>query len=278
LPGAAIAVADCADDEEAAAFTVTARVAGVPVNVVDRPGFSDFTFGAIVNRSPLVIGISTDGASPVFAQAIRAKIEGIVPRGFARWAAAARTWRPRLQALGLPFRGRRDFWERFTARALTTPDHTPDDGEFDALLACGDDAGSVIVVGTGPGDPELLTLRAVRALQSADVILFDNGIAPGILDFARREAKKMLLGAADGETDRQDDTQPLILALAKTGRRVVRLRSGNPSAGGEADAEIEACRTAGFAVEVVPGIEIAGAHGGSAESLPNARILVSNTQ
>ncbi len=118
VAGAAIAVADCADDEEAAQFAAAARAAGVPVNVIDRPAFCDFSFGAIVNRSPLVIGISTDGAAPVFGQAIRAKIEALIPKGFDRWAEAARRWRPRVQALALPFRDRRAFWEKFTARAI----------------------------------------------------------------------------------------------------------------------------------------------------------------
>src|SRR5208282_3030603 len=121
IAGAAIAVADCADDAEAARFAAMARAQGVPVNVIDRPGFSDFAFGAIVNRSPLVIGISTDGAAPVFSQAIRAKIEALIPRGFARWAEAARAWRPRVQQLALPFRGRRTFWERFADRAVAAP-------------------------------------------------------------------------------------------------------------------------------------------------------------
>ena len=99
--GAAIAVADCPDDQAAAQFAAGARDAGVPVNVIDRPAFCDFSFGAIVNRSPLVIGISTEGASPVFAQAIRAKIETLIPQGFARWAAAALAWRSRLRTLAL---------------------------------------------------------------------------------------------------------------------------------------------------------------------------------
>ena len=97
--GAAIAVAECANDVEAAQFAAAARAVGVPVNVIDRPAFGDFAFGAIVNRSPLVIGISTDGAAPVFGQAIRSKIEALIPKGFARWAEAARSWRPRVQAL-----------------------------------------------------------------------------------------------------------------------------------------------------------------------------------
>jgi len=258
--GAAIAVADCADDNEAAAFAAAARAAGVPVNVIDRPAFCDFSFGAIVNRSPLVIGISTDGASPVFGQAIRAKIEALIPKGFARWAEAARAWRPRVQALSLPFRGRRNFWERFTERAVEAPDAVPTAADLDELLAPApaQHAGSVVLVGAGPGDPELLTLRAVRALQSADVILFDDLVAPDILDFARREAKKMLVGkTGHAPSCKQDDINALMIALAKAGRRVMRLKGGDPMIFGRADEEIAACRAAGIAVEVVPGITTA---------------------
>ena len=258
--GAAIAVADCADDAEAAEFAAAARATGVPVNVIDRPAFCDFSFGAIVNRSPLVIGISTDGASPVFGQAIRAKIEALIPKGFARWAEAARAWRPRVQALALPFRGRRGFWERFTDRAVAAPDAAPTDSDLDALLkpATGQNAGSVVLVGAGPGDPELLTLRALRALQSADVILFDDLVSTDILDFARREAKKMLVGkTGHAPSCKQDDINTLMISLAKAGRRVVRLKGGDPMVFGRADEEISACRAAGIAVEVVPGITTA---------------------
>ena len=258
--GAAIAVADCADDAEAAQFAAAARAAGVPVNVIDRPAFCDFSFGAIVNRSPLVIGISTDGAAPVFGQAIRTKIEALIPKGFARWAEAARNWRPHIQALGLPFRGRRNFWERFTARAVATPDAPPDDDDLAALLEPAADrhAGSVVLVGAGPGDPELLTLRAVRALQSADVILFDDLVSRDVLDFARREAKKMLVGkTGHAPSCKQDDINALMISLARAGRRVVRLKGGDPMIFGRADEEIAACRAAGIVVEVVPGITTA---------------------
>jgi uroporphyrin-III C-methyltransferase/precorrin-2 dehydrogenase/sirohydrochlorin ferrochelatase len=257
--GAAIAVADCADDEDAAKFAAAARAAGVPVNVIDRPAFCDFSFGAIVNRSPLVIGISTDGASPVFGQAIRAKIEALIPKGFARWADAARSWRPRVQELALPFRGRRSFWERFTEHAVAAPNATPSDADLNTLLEpATSNAGSVVLVGAGPGDPELLTLRAVRALQSADVILFDDLVAPDILDFARREAKKMLVGkTGHAPSCKQDDINALMISLAKAGRRVVRLKGGDPMIFGRADEEIAACRAAGIAVEVVPGITTA---------------------
>jgi uroporphyrin-III C-methyltransferase/precorrin-2 dehydrogenase/sirohydrochlorin ferrochelatase len=256
LAGAAIAVADCADDEEAAEFADAARRAGVPVNVIDRPDFCDFSFGAIVNRSPLVVGISTEGASPVFGQAIRAKIEALIPSGFARWAAAALAWRPRMRALALPFRARRAFWEKFTARALAAPNRTPTETELDSLLTSADSAaGSVILVGAGPGDPELLTLRALRALQSADVILFDDLVSTDILDFARREAKKMLVGkTGHAPSCRQDEINALMISLAKAGRTVVRLKGGDPMIFGRADEEIAACRAVGISVEVVPGI------------------------
>jgi uroporphyrin-III C-methyltransferase/precorrin-2 dehydrogenase/sirohydrochlorin ferrochelatase len=260
--GAAIAVAECAVDTEAAQFAAAARAAGVPVNVIDRPAFCDFAFGAIVNRSPLVIGISTDGAAPVFGQAIRAKIEALIPKGFARWADAARTWRPRVQKLALSFRGRRHFWEDFTDRAVAAPDQAPTDADLEALLTPNQtaEAGSVVLVGAGPGDPELLTLRAVRALQSADVILFDHLVSPEILDFARREAKKMLVGkTGHAPSCRQDDINALMVSLAKAGRRVVRLKGGDPMIFGRADEEIAACRDAGIAVDIVPGVTTAQA-------------------
>jgi uroporphyrin-III C-methyltransferase/precorrin-2 dehydrogenase/sirohydrochlorin ferrochelatase len=265
LPGAAIAVAECGNDEEAARFAAAARTAGVPVNVIDRPDFCDFAFGAIVNRSPLVIGISTDGAAPVFGQAIRAKIEALIPKGFARWAEAARTWRPRVQALALSFRGRRSLWEKFAERAVAAPNRAPTESDFAALLTpdASTQAGSVILVGAGPGDPELLTLRAVRALQSADVILFDHLVSPEILDFARREAKKMLVGkTGHAPSCKQDDINALMVSLAKAGRRVVRLKGGDPMIFGRADEEIAACRAAGIDVEVVPGVTTAQAAAG----------------
>lgn len=264
---AAIAVADCADDDEAGCFARAARACGALVNVIDRPAFCDFSFGAIVNRSPLVVGISTDGAAPVFGQAVRSKIEALIPKGFARWAEAARAWRPRVQARALPFRGRRNFWERFTERAFATPNREPSGTDLAALLAHAPEAaetrpggGSVALVGAGPGDPELLTLRAVRALQSADVILFDDLVSADILDFARREAKKMLVGKSGYRPScRQDDINALMISLARSGRRVVRLKGGDPMIFGRADEELSACRAAGIAVEVVPGITTAQA-------------------
>src|SRR5215471_6343377 len=262
--GAAIAVGAFADDGDAAQFAAAARGCGVPVNVIDKPAFCDFAFGAIVNRSPLVIGISTDGAAPVFGMAVRAKIEAMIPRGFARWATAARRWRGALFATGLSHPGRRRFWQIFARYAAIHPDREPTQSDFDGFLAetidkgGRPDTGSVTLVGAGPGDPELLTPRAVRALQSADIILVDDLVAPEILDFARREAKKMLVGkTGHGPSCKQEEINTLMVTLAKAGKRVVRLKGGDPMIFGRATEEIAACRAAGIPVEVVPGISAA---------------------
>jgi len=262
LDGAALAVG-AFEDGEAERFAAVARAAGVPVNLIDKPAFCDFSFGSIVNRSPLVVGISTDGAAPVFGQAIRAKLEALIPQGFARWAEAARRWRPQVQALGLSFHDRRKFWERFTERAVRQPERVPDNADLDALLAeakavPATSTGSVVLVGAGPGDAELLTLRAVRALQSADVILYDDLVAADVLDFARREAKKLLVGKTGHKPScKQEEINELMITLAKAGRRVVRLKGGDPMIFGRAGEEIEACHAAGLPVEVVPGISAA---------------------
>jgi uroporphyrin-III C-methyltransferase / precorrin-2 dehydrogenase / sirohydrochlorin ferrochelatase len=266
LEGAAIAVGAFEDDRQAGSFAAAARSAKVPVNLVDRPAHCDFVFGAIVNRSPLVLGISTDGASPVFAQTIRAKLEALIPRGFAQWVHAAQQWRPRIRALALPLRARRLFWELFAERALAHADRAPTVADLELLVtgALGKvqaaARGSVALVGAGPGNPELLTLRAVRALQTADVILIDDLVAPQILDFARREARKMLVGKSGHKPScKQDEINALMISLAKSGRRVVRLKGGDPCVFGRAGEEIEACRAAEVPVELIPGITAAQA-------------------
>jgi uroporphyrin-III C-methyltransferase / precorrin-2 dehydrogenase / sirohydrochlorin ferrochelatase len=252
LRGAAVAVGGFEDEDEAQKFAVAARAEGVTVNVIDRPAYCDFAFGAIVNRSPLVIGISTDGAAPVFAQAIRGKIEALIPRGFARWAQTAQRWRARLQSSPLSGASRRRFWQAFARLAFTEPEREPTPSDFDVLLNAaksdeGAGPGALTLIGAPSRDPELLTLRAVRALQSADVILSDDRVAPDVLDFARREARKMILGPrGDGE---QDETE-LAISLTKAGERVAWLSGSNIAISSHA----RAASTAGIAVEIVPGV------------------------
>ena len=264
LDGCTLTIGAFDDNTEAAHFHAAARLAGVPCNVIDKPDFCDFSFGAIVNRSPMVVAISTDGAAPVFAQAIRSRIEAMLPAGFAHWAQAARNWRDAVKQSGLPFNGRRLFWQNFTRAALQNPNGAPADDDYRKLLQAtkqetpSAEQGSVTLVGAGPGDPELLTLRAVRALQSADVILFDDLVSKEVLDFARREARRMLVGkSGHGPSCKQSEINALMLGLAKSGRRVVRLKGGDPMIFGRAGEEIEACRAAGISIEIVPGITAA---------------------
>jgi uroporphyrin-III C-methyltransferase / precorrin-2 dehydrogenase / sirohydrochlorin ferrochelatase len=264
--GAELVVGAAGDEDEARRMFAAARQAGVPVNVIDRPAFCSFRFGAVVNRSPLVVGISTDGAVPMFGQAIRSRIEALLPAGFARWVEAATAWREELRNLKLGPAVRRRFWERFATLALRAPDRRPVAGDRDELLAearVGDsgqqcEAGHVSLVGAGPGNPELLTLAAVRALRSADIILYDDLVAPEVLDFARREAKRMLVGKTGRRPScRQDDINALMISLAKAGKRVVRLKSGDPMIFGRAGEEIAALERAGIALDVVPGVTAA---------------------
>lgn len=264
MTGAALAIADLENIAEAAAFTAAARAAGIPVNVIDNPAFCDFQFGAIVNRSPLVISISTDGAAPVFGQAIRAKIEALLPRGLSAWAKAARDWRPAVQAEKPAYALRRRFWERFTLRALATPDTPPTEADRRRLMAAFEHeaatpaCGQVTFVGAGPGDPDLLTLKAMRALQAADIILFDDLVSPEVLELARREAQRMMVGkTGHGPSCKQGEINEVMVRLAREGRRVVRLKGGDPQVFGRVSEELAACRKAGIPVEIVPGITAA---------------------
>jgi uroporphyrin-III C-methyltransferase/precorrin-2 dehydrogenase/sirohydrochlorin ferrochelatase len=267
LRGAALAVLETEDDAEARAFRAAARAAGVAANVVDRPEFCDFSFASLVNRSPLVVAISTDGAAPVFAQAIRARIEALLPASFAQWAEAAREWRRRLGSLGLDFRQRRSFWERFADLALGSGGRAPQSSDFEALTAAQANSeaparGQVILVGAGPGDPELLTLKAVRALQSADVVLYDRLSPPAVLELARREARRIDVGKrGPGRSIGQDEISKMLVDLARQGKTVVRLKGGDPGVFGRAHEEVEAAQAAGVRCTIIPGVTAALAAG-----------------
>ena len=256
----ALALIDTECHAEAAAFATLARAAGVTVNAIDKPIHGDVTFGSIVNRSPVVVGISTDGAAPILGQAIRARIETMLPPALADWAGAMRAARGRVLAM-LPGKSeRRAFFERFAEAAFRRPLPA---GAHDPVVAMAEATGDrggghVALVGAGPGDAAWLTLAAVRALQSADVVLFDALVSSDVLELARREARRMLVGKRAGkESCRQEDINALMLKLARQGKRVVRLKSGDPMVFGRAGEEIEALAAAGIAHEVVPGITAA---------------------
>ncbi|ODN70812.1 siroheme synthase CysG [Methylobrevis pamukkalensis] len=258
--GAVIAICDAETDAEAQAFACSARAAGVPHNVIDKPAFCAFQFGSIVNRSPVVIGISTDGAAPILGQAIRRRIETLVPQTLTAWAELAARVREHVTARLKPGAERRRFWERFSDLAFgpapgADVEATVRRLEDEAAGLGADGGGRVTIVGAGPGDAEFLTIKAVRALQSADVILFDDLVSDDVLELARREAKRMLVGKRGGrESCRQEDINALMVSLAGQGRHVVRLKSGDPMIFGRAGEEIAELARANIPVEVVPGI------------------------
>ncbi len=261
--GAAVAVG-ALEGDEAQAFALAARAAGVAVNLVDTPGMGTFTFGAIINRRPITIGISTDGAAPVLGQTIRGKIEALLHPAVGEWAARAKDLRDAVKARLPMGAARRDLWRRFADAALAART-APTAGELEGLFAQSGEAGgreaqrgSVVLVGAGPGDPELLTVKALRALQSADVIMYDRLVGVDILELGRREALRVLVGkTGGGKSCRQSDINERMVAFALSGKRVVRLKGGDPMVFGRANEEIAACRAAGVLIEFVPGITAA---------------------
>lgn len=259
LDGAVLAIADIEDEADIEAFCASARAFAVPFNVIDKPEFCQFQFGAIVNRSPVVVGISTNGAAPILGQAVRRRIETLLPQTLAQWAELARDLRETVMARLSAGPQRRAFWEGLAERAFGAA--APSAHEtLKSLLdtASAAPAGRVTLVGAGPGDADLLTIKAVRALQSADVILFDDLVSPEVLELARREAKRMLVGKrAARESCKQDDINATMLALARAGKHVVRLKSGDPMIFGRAGEEIAMLQAHGIAVSVVPGITAA---------------------
>jgi len=265
LATAAVAVGDFASEGEAQAFVCSARAAGTPCNVIDKPDFCQFQFGAIVNRSPVVVAISTDGAAPVLAQAIRQRIETLLPPWIAAWGHLAKSVRGRVAASLPTGHARRKFWDALADRAFkSAPAHNEDSRLEDLVKAIAGTTrarqGRVTLVGAGPGDADLLTLKAVRALQSADVILYDDLVSPDVLELARREAKRMMVGKRGGRAScRQEDINDLMVKLARQGKHVVRLKSGDPTIFGRAGEEIERLEREGICVAVVAGITTASA-------------------
>ncbi|MGX1096454.1 SAM-dependent methyltransferase [Amorphus sp. MBR-141] len=280
LGGASIVVGDAQSEDEAAAIRQAARRAGAVVNIVDRPAFCDFQFGSIVNRSPVIVGISTDGAAPILGQAIRRRIEALMPSFLGDWARAAKDVRAHVADLITEPAGRRSFWERFCDLAF----HAPPDRDVAATLrsiasdvGAGRRGGRVTLVGAGPGDPEDLTLRAMRALQSAEVILFDELISDGVLELARREARRLPVGLRGGRACcQQEAIGALMIRLAGQGKHVVRLTSGDPVTFGCADEEVAELARHGIAVEVVPGIASALPPGAFSHFAPSGKLRLTN--
>lgn len=267
LEGAALFYAADEDAVEDARTATLAHQAGALVNVVDNFEDSDFITPAIVDRDPVTVAIGTEGAAPVLARAIKADLEARLPVTLGALARIGKGFRKMAEAL--PFgRARRDFWADYYFNA--GPRAMDDGGEdevrdrLDALL---DDhiarpalPGHVAFVGAGPGDPELLTLKARRALDEADVVIHDRLISPEILELSRREATLVDVGKEGfGPSTPQSEIDALIVAHARKGAQVVRLKSGDATVFGRLDEEIDACDAAGVTWHIVPGITAASA-------------------
>lgn len=257
LAGASLAIA-ALEGGDALRFAKVAGAARVLANIVDTPGVSGFSFGTIVNRAPVTIAIGTDGAAPVLGQAIRARIEAMLHPALGAWADAAKNLRATFKAKTAMGEARRELWRRFAVRAIDARE-PPAPADLDAFAAAEPTkSGSIALVGAGPGSADLLTMRALRVLQSADVVLHDRLVSPAILDLARREARRILVGKAVGAPScRQDEINALMVKLAREGNRVVRLKGGDPLLFGRAAEEIAAARANGLPIEVVPGISAA---------------------
>ncbi|MCU0830870.1 MAG: siroheme synthase CysG [Rhizobiaceae bacterium] len=262
-----IAFAYAASGEEAAdiAVVAAARAAGVPVNAVDRPELCDFYTPALVNRAPVAVAIGTEGAGPVLGQTIRAEIERMLAPNLGRLADMARLYRKAAEALVPRGEPRRRFWRAFFS------------GEVAADVARGElplarraatrllkthetRRGHVALVGAGPGAADLLTLRAQRLLLEADVIVHDALVGGDVIALGRRDAERIAVGKRKGaHSASQDEINAILVRLGREGKRVVRLKGGDPMTFGRAFEELEALRGAGISFEIVPGVTSASA-------------------
>lgn len=262
LAGAAMVFAASGDEALDRRVAEDARRLGIPVNAVDRPELCDFFTPALVNRAPVAIAIGTEGAGPVLAQLLRVRIDRMLSPSLGRLAALAASFRAAAERLPKGNRRRR-FWSDFFAGA---PAKAVEAGEFarahDAaldLLASNElAAGHIALVGAGPGAEDLLTLRAHRLLMEADAIVYDALVPEAIVAMGRRDAERLPVGKRKGcHSKSQEEINALLIELGRAGKRVVRLKSGDPLVFGRAGEEMAALREAGIAYEVVPGVTAA---------------------
>lgn len=264
IRGAALLFLATGDEANDARLAARVRAIGVPVNVVDRPHLSDFATPAIVDRAPISIAIATDGHAPMLAVRLRGMIEALVAPSFGRLAQLAETLRGDVLARFHEAGPRRRFWERLF------------DGRAGALARDGETAraamvaraqldlaeppvtGHVSLIGAGPGAEDLLTLRAQRALLRADVIVHDGLVPEAVIAMGRRDAERISVGKRKGRHSvSQGEIDALLVRLAKSGKRVARLKSGDPMVFGRAGEEIAALRAAGISFDIVPGVTAA---------------------
>lgn len=266
IEGRALVVSATGDARLDAEVSAAACRSNVPVNVVDRPDLCTFIWPAIVDRDPLTVAVSSAGTAPVLARMIRARIEAMLPANLGQLARFAKRFRGAVKATRRSGIARRRFWERFfegpIADAVLAGDEREAREQMLTLINRHNDTaeteGRVTLVGAGPGDPELLTLKALRALHEADVIVHDRLIGPRILEYARRDAEFIDAGKAPGRHPLpQDAINRLLAEHAREGRRVVRLKGGDPFVFGRGGEERAYLRHLGIRCDVIPGITAA---------------------
>ncbi|MDH5209080.1 MAG: siroheme synthase CysG [Burkholderiaceae bacterium] len=265
LKDAALVIAATDDRSVNAEVSQLARAQRLPVNVVDDPELCSFILPAIVDRSPVVVAVSTGGASPVLARLLRARLESLVPATYGQLADLARRFRDRARR-ALPQPARRPFWERVfqgpVAELVFSGRLTEAERALERMLedsaTRGPEPGEVYLVGAGPGNPDLLTFAALRLMQQADVVLHDNLVSPEILELTRRDAERIYVGKQRAHhTMRQEEINALMVRLAHSGRRVLRLKGGDPYVFGRGGEEIESLAASGVRFQVVPGVTAA---------------------
>lgn len=239
------------------------RARGLPVNVVDQPEACDFTVPSILDRDEIVAAIGSGGAAPVLAKAVRAKLEALLPARIGELAALARRLRPFVAQTITDKAARRRFWEQALTGPAAEAAYAGDLEGAENLLkaaarATGQAVGMVHIVGAGPGDPELLTLKALRVLQEADIVYYDRLVSPEILALIRRDASRVPVGKSKGDHSvPQTEIHHRLIDSAREGLRVVRLKGGDPFIFGRGGEELEAVRAEGIPAQVVPGISSA---------------------
>ena len=266
LDGCVLAVAATGDSGLNQSVATLAQARTIPVNVVDRPDLCTFIVPSIIDRSPVVAAVSTGGAAPVLARLIRARLETIIPVSFGRLASLAGRFREKVKTHFKHPPDRRIFWERILQGPIAEMVFAGHDkaaeealeAELNATPDAPANSGEVYLVGGGPGDPDLLTFRALRLMQQADVVIYDRLVAPEIVDFVRRDAERIYVGKErDNHAMPQEDINRLLVRLARSGKRVLRLKGGDPFIFGRGGEEIDSLAAEGIPFQVVPGITAA---------------------
>ena len=237
----------------------------IPVNVVDSPELSSFIMPSIVDRSPVVIAVSSSGKAPVLARIIRAKLETVIPSSYGILAEIAGEYRQKVKDRFSKIKDRRAFWEAAFSGVIAEKvfsgriQEAKADIEKQLIDSVEMNLGEVYLVGAGPGDPDLLTFKALRLIQQADVVLYDRLVSKGVMELVRRDSELIYVGKKGGsdKSTRQIDINALLVDLAKSGKRVCRLKGGDPFIFGRGGEEIESLSEHGIPFQVVPGITAA---------------------